>query len=225
MTPSRPRSFAALRPVVLVVVAIAALAGVVLPAGAAQFAQPASDPIAVHNDASGTPEPFTVVVTGFPAPRAVLEVCDGASPTDPAWKPTLHCDPGASGALVAVDADGRATFPAGDRNHEVRIFHGASPSGMFNCLAPGEADPKNGLQSFTNCQLRVSTTNAAVTPDQVFRTFVLGTGPNATGATAATTAKSSGSGSHTVLWIFVGAGLVVVAMALVVAARRRRAAH
>ena len=84
-------------------------------------------------------------------------------------------------APALADASGNVTFPAADPNHAFHPFKGASPQGLFNCLAPTRPSPANGLPDFTNCQFRVSTNNSAGTSDQVFLTMTL---PAASAGTA-----------------------------------------
>ena len=66
-----------------------------------------------------------------------------------------------------------STFSATDPNQAFRPFKGESPQQLFNCLAPGQAAPNNGLKNYTNCQVRVSSNNTAVTADQAFLTMTL----------------------------------------------------
>jgi hypothetical protein len=123
----------------------------------------------VPADASGNPRPFTVQASGFaPNTNIFIEQCDGASPSTPGWDPTLNCDLGSSPSPVTSDAAGNVTFDASDLNHNFTPFKGESPQGLFNCLAPGQAAPVNGLPSSSTCQVRVSSNNTTSTSDQVF---------------------------------------------------------
>lgn len=142
------------------------------PAFAGSFTSPtgtSSNPYVVPGDSSGNPQPFTITGTGFPAGSQVyVEQCDGVSPTDPSWDPAADCDNGTSPAAAIADASGNVTFDAADPNHAFHPFKDSSPSGMFNCLSPNDPDPGNGLTSYRNCQVRMSTNNAAATSDQAF---------------------------------------------------------
>ena len=166
------------------------------PASAATITTPTGDPFVVPGDAGGNPQPFTVSASGYAAGSNVfIEQCDGTPTTATGWDPTTNCDLGASPAAVVADAGGVATFPAGDPNYSFHPFKGVSPQGLFNCLAPGQASPANGLPDFTNCQFRVSTNNSASTSDQVFRTMTLPASaatiaPNFTGTPTAGTVGS-----------------------------------
>lgn len=145
---------------------------------------PGTQPFVVPGNASGDPVAFTVVAHGFTVGQSVLaEQCDGVPPSNKFWDVTIDCDLGLSNSAVTTDANQNATFPAGDRNHEFKPFKGASPQQLFNCLSPLEADPQNGLPSFTNCQLRVSSNNSVATSDQVFLALKL---PEAIAATTTT---------------------------------------
>jgi len=118
--------------------------------------------------------PMTVVATGFrPASPVFVEQCDGLPPTTQNWSPTIDCDNGASPPPAISDSQGQASFPAAEPDRAFRPFQGESPSGLFNCVAPGAAKPANTLATFTNCQVRVSSNNASATDDQVFRPIVL----------------------------------------------------
>jgi hypothetical protein len=140
-----------------------------LPAFAATIRQPAARPFTVAEDRSGSPQPFTIVASGFrPGSLAYVEQCDGASLTAPDWSPTLHCDIGTAPAPVIVARDGTATFRASDRNHGFHPVRGESPQSVFNCLASGDAPPHNGLASYSTCRVRVSSNNAAPTDNQAF---------------------------------------------------------
>ncbi|MGZ6975943.1 MAG: putative Ig domain-containing protein, partial [Acidimicrobiia bacterium] len=144
------------------------------PASAATITSPTGDPFVVPGNAAGNPQPFTVTASGYSAGSQVfIEQCDGTPPTATGWDPTTNCDLGASPAPATADAGGVVTFPAADPNFSFHPFKGASPQGLFNCLAPGQASPGNGLPDFTNCQFRVSSNNSASTSDQVFRTMTL----------------------------------------------------
>jgi hypothetical protein len=149
--------------------AIAVLVTSVTVAGAATITQPPQRPIAVALDAKGFPKALTVVAGGF-APRTpvFVEQCDGTPSTAPNWSPTDHCDLGTSPAPANADANGVATFDASDLAHAFYPFSGESPQSIFNCVASKAHAPANGLPTFTNCSIRVSTNNGTATADQVF---------------------------------------------------------
>ncbi|MGZ6996560.1 MAG: hypothetical protein ACXVIM_15225, partial [Acidimicrobiia bacterium] len=116
------------------------------PASAATITSPTGDPFVVPGNAAGNPQPFTVTASGYSAGSQVfIEQCDGTPPTATGWDPTTNCDLGASPAPATADAGGVVTFPAADPNFSFHPFKGASPQGLFNCLAPGQASPGNGL--------------------------------------------------------------------------------
>ena len=135
---------------------------------------PPPGPFLVPGDAAGNPQAFTVVASGFPPNSPVLvEQCDGIPATTPGWDPTLNCDLVSSPSAAIADANGVATFPTTDPNRRFTPFKGESPQSIFNCLAPGQASPNNGLPDFTNCKIRVSSNNSAVTADQAFLPITL----------------------------------------------------
>jgi hypothetical protein len=156
--------------------AIAVLVTSVTGAGAATITQPAQRPIVVALDAKGFPKALTVVTGGF-APRTpvFVEQCDGTPPTTPNWSPTDHCDLGTSPAPANADANGVATFDASDLAHAFYPFSGESPQSIFNCVASKTHAPANGLPTFTNCSIRVSTNNGTATADQVFAPLAIPT--------------------------------------------------
>jgi len=118
--------------------------------------------------------PVDVSVTGYsPTSSVYIEQCDGVSPSAPGWSPTADCDNGTSPAAGITNGSGAYTFKASDINHAFTPFEGESPSGQFNCLYPGQANPSDGLPGYTNCQIRVSSNNGAVTADQAFLTIQL----------------------------------------------------
>ncbi len=143
------------------------------PAFAGTITTPSSNPFTIPVDGSGNPVSFTVSGGGFNAGGQVyIEECDGVSPTSPGWSPTLHCDNATSPSAVTADSNGNYTFPAGDPNFGFTPFpNGLSPSGQFNCIAPGQTPPSNGHTSYTNCQVRVSSNNGSTTSDQAFITL------------------------------------------------------
>jgi hypothetical protein len=120
-----------------------------------------------------------VSADGFVAGSTVfVEQCDGTSPTSVGWSPATNCDLGSSPASVSADATGLATFNAADASHAFKPFKGESPQSLFNCLATDDSQPSaNGLPDFTNCQVRISTSNLGVTGDQQFFTITLPTKP------------------------------------------------
>jgi hypothetical protein len=147
-----------------------------VPAVASQIVQPSPSPVVVPVAPTGSPAAITVVAVGFTAGSLVyVEQCDGVATTTAQWSPTVHCDLGSSPSAAIADSRGLATFSSTDRNRAFRPFAGESPQSLFNCLAPSQAAPTNGLPNFTNCTLRVSTSNTAVTTDQTFIPVVLTT--------------------------------------------------
>jgi hypothetical protein len=170
---------------------------------ATRVVEPAADPFHIELDGKGAPRPFTIRVSGFvPGAQVYAEQCDGRDPSDRAWTPVRDCDAHAFPQPEVVGADGIATFRA------VRVFNGASPQGLFNCLRPGAPSPHNGLADYDTCRVRVSSNIAFATPDQVFFRVVLGSG-------------TSGS-SH--WWVVVGAVVLLGAIGVVVILARRRGA-
>jgi hypothetical protein len=155
-------------------IATASFVGVA-PAGAAtSITTPTGSPFVVPGDSGGNPVSFTVSATGFtPTTNVYLEQCDGVSPTSLGWDPTTNCDLGSSPAPVVADGAGSASFSSADANHAFHPFKGASPQGLFNCLSPNDPSPNNGLPDHRNCQIRVSSNNAASTSDQVFLSIAL----------------------------------------------------
>jgi hypothetical protein len=153
------------------------VAGIVLlatPALAGTITTPSSSPYTVPGDATGTPQSFTVSASGFTAGQQVyIEQCDGVPSTSPGWNPTEHCDLGTSPSARTADASGNVTFTANDPNFGFTPFKGLSPQGLFTCGAPGDTDPSDGIPYFEDCQIRVSTSNTAVTADQSFLTITL----------------------------------------------------
>ena len=182
-----------MRRIVAVLLAVACLVGMLASTAGATITTPGTSPFVVPGDAAGNPQAFTVVGTGFaPSSNVFVEQCDGVAPTAPGWTPTEHCDLGSSPSPVISDGTGVATFDATDANSAFTPFKGASPQGLFNCLAPGQASPANGLPDFTNCQVRVSSNNVVTTGDQAFLTMTLpaaavGVAPNFTGTPTAGT--------------------------------------
>src|SRR5260221_726614 len=140
---------------VAVVGSFAGLGGVAYASGGTITA-PATNPYVATYDATGNFLSYvTVSRTGFPASTAMyVEQCDGLSPSDPTWDPTINCDLGTSPASVISDGSGNVSFPATGASTKFRPFEGASPQQNFNCLGPAQAHPGTGLQSWTNCQIR-----------------------------------------------------------------------
>jgi hypothetical protein len=179
-------------------VAIATVMLVVLSAAVPVFAttigQPSGGTYIVAVDGAGRPQPFTVVASGMKAGSlAYVEECDGAPLTHVDWSPTLHCDIGTAPAPAVVAHNGIATFKANDRNHAFHPFRGSSPQAIFNCLAPRDADPHNGLASYRTCRLRVSSNNASVTDDQAFLDLRLSDAAPAVGATGGGATHTGGA--------------------------------
>jgi hypothetical protein len=122
----------------------------------------------------GKPASFAISATGFPLNGQIFAIiCDGTPASAPGWDPTVNCDNLTSPAGRPTGTTGANTWDPNNINQRIGVFDGPSPGGSFNCLYPGEADPGNGLASFTNCQLRVASNNAAVTADQAFVTLTL----------------------------------------------------
>jgi hypothetical protein len=187
--------------------------------GATKVVEPSGNPVVVHLDPSGRPIPFTITVSGFaPLAQVFVEQCDGTSPQDPRWSPTVDCDLGTQPAGKRASADGTVTFPAADRNYGFRPVRGQSPEQLFNCLAPGDPTPHNGLPSSTACQVRIATNYTTVTADQLFFTLRFAAQPK-----SSTSSKSSGSSSGLVVALAVAGALVAAALiALGVRHRSRR---
>jgi hypothetical protein len=121
----------------------------------------------------GKPAPFHITGTGYTTnPQIFAMICDGTSPSSPGWDPTLNCD-NLTAPPGRPTTGGTASYDPNNANQRIGVFDGPSPGGVFNCLYPGESDPGNGLPSYTNCQLRVASTNGAVTADQAFVTLTL----------------------------------------------------
>jgi hypothetical protein len=167
---------------------IVALTAAAVPAFAGTVTQPTTNPIVVPASAGGAPYSFTVQGSGFePGSQVYIEQCDGTNPSDVFWDPTLNCDLGSSPAPAAADAGGNVTFGSNDLNHKFTPFKGTSPQGLFDCLAPNDPASVSGNPSFSNCKVRLSTNNSAVTSDQVFFAVTL---PS---ATPKVNCKASGS--------------------------------
>ena len=215
--------------VAFVVTSTASAAGAV-PA----ISQPAGHPYVVKLDAQGKPVSFTIVATGFPAGSLVyVEQCDANPPSAPHWLPTRNCDIGSSPAAAIVDSSGNARFPAGDLNHGFQPFIGLGPEGLFNCLAPSAAAPKDGVPEYRSCQIRVSSNNNQATTDQVFLPIAFGVGSDpatsksATGKSAAATAAPHSSSSSSTGLVIGGivALIAVIGLLAVFAVRRRTPAR
>ena len=178
----------------IVVGAVLCVASVGVALAATSITTPSTHPFSVPGDASGNPLPFTVVATGFATGQQVfVEQCDNVPATNKFWDPTVDCDLASSNAPVQADATGTATFVATDLNHRFVPFKGASPQQSFNCLSPTQPDPANGLPSFTDCQIRVSSNNGSATSDQAFLTIVLPNTPAVTTTSSGATTTSSGA--------------------------------
>ena len=136
---------------------------------AATITEPSHEPAVVGVDGAGYPAPLTVVARGFePYASVYIEQCDGKLPSDDEWRPSLDCELGVAPAPAIADSAGVATFSTADRNHTFRPFVGESPQQLFNCLGPKAASPKNDVEDYRDCQVRVSTNNTRSTDDQVF---------------------------------------------------------
>ncbi len=170
-------------------VGIASFALVAGPAGAATITAPTGNPYVVPGSA-GVPQAFTVSASGFaPNTNVYVEQCDGVSPSATGWSPTINCDNLTSPAPVISTAGGVATFDKDDLNHSFQAFRGVGPGELFNCLSLTDPEPSNGVESYRNCKVRVSTNNAGVTGDQVFLNIQLPDG----GAAPAVTCGIKGS--------------------------------
>jgi hypothetical protein len=153
---------------------VIAATGVIPVAAHAAIVDPAGSPLVLRSDGSGHVERITIVASGFPAGSSVfIEQCDGVAESTPNWSPVEHCDLGSSPAPVLADANGVARFDADDRNHAFLPFVGESPQSLFNCVADQGDATNNGLPTFTNCRVRVSSNNTAVTADQSMRFITL----------------------------------------------------
>jgi hypothetical protein len=157
--------------------------GIASSAHAATITQPTPSGIppayAVPGDVNGNPQSFTVVATGFaPSTLIYLEVCDGLSPSTPGWDAASDCDNGASNAPVLSDGTGMATFTAGTNRQFVPV-KGLQPTGLFACDSPDDAptSPVPALGDWTDCQLKVSSSNTAATSDQTFLTLTYPAAP------------------------------------------------
>lgn len=144
------------------------------PAFAVTITEPSGNNVQVTLDAQKYAAPFTVTAAGFePYENVFIEQCNGRPPAAADWTPTLDCDLGSAPAAAVADAGGKVTFAATDPNHAPFLFVGPSPQELFNCLSPKGTSPGNGSEDYRNCQIRVSTSNAAATDDQVFLAMTL----------------------------------------------------
>ena len=193
----------------LALVAVFVSVGLAAPAHASSIVEPGAS-VNVKLDGHGKPEPFTITVSGFaPLARVFVEQCDGTPATNPTFKPTIDCDVGTQAAGKRADAHGTVTFPANDLNYSFKPMRGTSPEQLFNCLAPGDPSPNNGLPTSTTCTVRVASNYVEPTADQLFITMHFG--------------ASSSSHAAPWIWIAVGAGLVALAVVVVLVVRRRSA--
>jgi hypothetical protein len=166
-----------------------------MPASAGTIISPSGTvaaPFVVPVNNAGAPEPFTVVGSGWTPNRLVyILVCDGVSPASRDWLPDGDCDTATEPAGVKANAKGMVTFPASNSNFDLTLFRGASPQGLFNCLSPHQADPRNGLRSFRNCQIRMTENDSLTATTDAFLPIVVPDAPP--GATAPGAATGSGS--------------------------------
>jgi hypothetical protein len=117
---------------------------------------------------------FTITFSGYtPGITVYAEQCDGIASTAPGYSPDEDCDIGTEPAGVIASASGTGTFTAYDHNFGFYAFEGDSPSDLFNCLYPGEADPGDGNPSFTNCQLKLTTSDSTNNASDAFLTLTL----------------------------------------------------
>ncbi len=133
--------------------------------------------------AGWTPASFDFTASGFPAGSTVFaQICDGADPAAAGWDPIEHCDAGTSPSGGLVDASGNFTFSVANENYRLPMFRGDSPSGVFQCVAPGETLPNESeIPVWDNCKVRVTSFTLAVTADQGFLPYRLtpaGVGPD-----------------------------------------------
>jgi hypothetical protein len=196
--------------IVFTLIAFALAALLAGAAGAATaIVTPSDNPYHAQLDAKGNIVPFTVVATGFqPDANVYAEVCNSRVPSDPHWRPSVDCDLGSAPSPAIADAHGKVTFTANDPNSQVLFFHGESPEHIFNCLTASEPSPKNHVDDYRSCQVRVSTNNSDATQDQVFLKYTLGK--------SATSTSSKGTIALVVV------GIAVVAIIAVVLISRRR---
>lgn len=141
---------------------------------------------------AGTPITFPVAGTGYTTNSQVfIEICDGTDPTTPGWDPNVNCDLATSPAPSTANATGGVSWPATNAGNSIVDFRGQSPQQVFNCVAQEDVPngtPQNpdgsftltadttvngeplapGVESWTNCQLRMSTSDQIVTADQAF---------------------------------------------------------
>jgi hypothetical protein len=167
-------------------------------------------PFVVPLNTAGTgPAPFKIVGAGYSSGTNVeTMICDGLAPTAPAWDIGVDCDINTAPPAQPVQSNGTATWdPSLSKNQQIGVFEGDGPNNLFNCYYPGELDhgvaysngqidPNDGNPSWTNCQVRVASTNGAATTDQAFATITLQK-PGSTGTT--TTTVVSGTTTSTSL--------------------------
>jgi hypothetical protein len=225
------------------------------PASAA-IVKPSSGSYVVKLDAKGNPIPFTVEASGYAADEPVyLEICDGVPASEAGWSPTIDCDGTTSGAAVAANGRGVATFAVGSQS-EVLLFRGASPTRSFNCVASADMDrsatPATGMgdvvlaarqsyppagdegysadeptplaadptiPSWSDCQVRIASTNEVATADQQFVRFSLGGRPSL----ASHASKKSTALPYASVVVPLGAAIVIAGGGLVYTRRRRHA--
>jgi hypothetical protein len=147
---------------------------------------------------AGTPLAFPIAGTRFPPGQQVsVEICDGLVATDTGWNLAADCDPlsQSPSAEMASAGTGDVAFPATGPSNSIKDFRGGSPSGTFNCVAPEDLPPNSnqnpdgsynldgilktkngepiapGVESWTNCQLRMATSLLQSTSDQQFLTL------------------------------------------------------
>jgi hypothetical protein len=204
--------------VAVCVVALATFTILASAGGAATRIVEPSAPFTVLYDASGNTQAVTIRASGFkPGDQVVIVQCNGVPATDVAWRPTFDCDSATATAAATADDHGDVSFPAGDVNFGLRIVKGPSPQRLFNCLAPGDPEPNNGVKSYTTCQVRVTTDVVHPSNDQAFMSFQF---KGNTGGTS----SSSDSNTGVIVIIVVIAAVVIVGGAMFITMRRRRAA-
>jgi hypothetical protein len=201
---------------------------------------PFTVPVVQSGSTAGTPLPFAIAGTGYLQNQNVfIEMCDGLPSSNPAWDPTADCDLVSSpAASTAQTTAGNVSWPATLPSNSIGDFRGQSPQQIFNCVAQedvptGQApnpdgsfnlDGVNGgntqngeplaqgVESWLNCQVRMSSNNSASTTDQVFITTNIPNTPTGVPET-----------SFAVLLPLGAAGLL--AAGLIVTRRRRRSAR
>ena len=183
--------------------AVAVIGGASPAFAATSITQPSDNPHTIPVDNNYNALPFDITASGYSSGQPVLiEICDGQPSTSAGWSPTTNCDISTSPSAVPASSTGSASFPASNRNTAIKDVHGQGPGDVFNCLTqteinnsgpgttpgqfPGEytLDPNYtstptgqlvdpNVPAWTNCQLRASSNNSAVTSDQALITLTI----------------------------------------------------